>query len=221
MKTGASTIRGHMAKKKQQQKTKFSVPTPSYPVVLKIVPAQVPGGGLGFGVEGARYHLDHLLQALNKEGMATGWTAETVDETTRSRLQRDVNDFHWHLRAFFWELVAEFDMLLVTVNHSEGLGIAERKVCWEEVARQAHAQGKWSAKIDTLSRAYCSAWYTELKTYRNFAHRSAQFVQCDYGPNALNAIALLPAIQGQAFTDLRDQLREYLEKMDQLLQGHA
>jgi hypothetical protein len=210
-----------MAKKKQQQMTTFSVPKPTYTVVLKTVPAQTPGGGLGIGVENARYHLDQLFQALNKEGWTTSWSPATVDEATRSRLQRDVDEFHRHLRAFFWELVAEFDMLLVTVNHFEGLGIAEERVSWDEVARQAHAQGKWSTRIDTLCRAYCSAWFTEVRAYRNFAHRAPLLVICDVGDGQLNALKLLPAIQGQAFTDLRDQLREYLRKMEQLLKGQA
>jgi putative hemolysin len=96
-----------------------------------------PGSRLGIGLEGARYHQNQLLQALGRAGMSTLWNVASVDEATRSRLQRDVNEFHWHLRAFFWELVAEFDMLLVVVNHSEALGIAEEKVSWDEVARQA------------------------------------------------------------------------------------
>jgi hypothetical protein len=128
-----------MAKKKQQQMTTFSVPKPAYTIVLKMVPAQAAGGGLGIGVENARYHLDQLFQTLNKEGWTTIWSNATVDEATRSRLQRDVDEFDRHLRAFFWELVAEFDMLLITVNHFEGLGIAEERVSWDEVARQAHA----------------------------------------------------------------------------------
>ncbi len=201
---------------KKQQKKKFSIPKPTYKLALRIVPAQNAASGVGMGVEGARYHLGHLCEDLKSEGMATGWTDNSVDQATRARLQREINHFHWHLRAFFWELVAEFDTLLVAVNDAEGLGIPEEKICWKEVARQALGQKKWSTRIDTLKNSYCSAWYTEIRTYRNFAHRLPLFVHSDYGPGGLNAIALLSAIEGQQQRDLRDQLPEYLSRMEQL-----
>lgn len=169
---------------------------------LKVVPAQDVRGMMCMGLEGARYHFYQIQAALKSPGVATGWTAKSViDEQERVQLQRDINRFHWHLRAFFWELVAEMDLLRVVVKKSP---MSDRTKLMED-----------------LRRAYDAAWFAEVRTYRNFAHQSLLFVQCSYKgppPGELEFAYLLPAIEGQSPTyDLLAQLSGYLEKMERLL----
>lgn len=52
------------------------------------------------GLEGARYHFQELQARLTAEGMRTLWNEKSVTEERRRQLQSDVNQFHWHLRAF-------------------------------------------------------------------------------------------------------------------------
>jgi hypothetical protein len=134
-------------------------------------------------------------------------------------LQEDVNRFHRHLRAFFWELIAEFDMLLAYVNEIEALGVPEASVSWSTLASAALNLGKWPDTLKRLADVYCSKWFTEVRYYRNFAHRSSLFLQCAYdGSLSLTHAWLLPSIEGESPNyDLRQQLSEYFHHMEKFL----
>jgi len=74
---------------------------PSHKPILARVPAQALSRAIGMGLEGARYHFQELQARLTAEGMRTLWNEKSVTEERRRQLQSDVNQFHWHLRAFF------------------------------------------------------------------------------------------------------------------------
>src|ERR1700685_533598 len=65
-------------------------------------------------VKAALWNVDYHLRAVNhfhqRPGMSTIREGDASLEEARKRdLQADVNRFHAHLRAFFWELVAAFE----------------------------------------------------------------------------------------------------------------
>ena len=77
-------------------------------------------------LNGAVYHLSWIKELLQRDGMRTNWEHHSgLTDDRRRRLGEDVNQFHWHLRAFFWELNAAFDTLLHWMNQTYQLGIPE------------------------------------------------------------------------------------------------
>lgn len=188
---------------------------------LRILPPMELRNNAGSALYGARYHFEMAQQLVQSRGMQTQWQEDrTLDELTRAKRQHEMNRFHWHLRAFFWELVATFDTVLHWVNQTLGLGIKEHKVEWNEIEAEAKKQTKWSAQLDTLKRVYECEWYFEVRQYRNFAHRAFLFVQGEYdADNKLKVLWLLPAREGQRENyDALEQLSSYLDEMRNLLQ---
>jgi len=187
------------------RKSEKALKARSYKVILKVVPAQKIEAMVGMGLEGARYHLDQIKAALKTPGLTVGWTEMLVTEEQRIQLQGDVNRFHWHLRAFFWEVVGEMDLLRVVVRRSP--------------------KGVRAKLMSNWQQAHNSQWYSEVAAYRNFAHQSGLFVQCSYGgpSGELEALWLQPAIMGQPPNyDLVAQLSTYLENLGKLLKtGNA
>jgi hypothetical protein len=169
-----------------------------YEVTLRRVPAQDVREMIGIGLRGARYHFDQIRAAMKAPEIYKGWSNEPViADDQRAR-------FHWHLRAFFWELCAEMDLLHVVVRQSP-----------------KHVREK---NMDDWQRAKDSRWFSEISAYRNFAHESVLFVQAHYkekpsgGDLKLDFMWLLPAIKGQSVNyDLLAQLSDYLDKMETLL----
>lgn len=114
-------------------------------------------------------------------------------------------------------------MLLIVVNETHLLKIPEHKITWDVIVQEARTKQIWSPHLEKLKMVYASYWYNEVRYYRNFAHQSPLFVQlhivqCDNAPDKLDAIWLLPAVEGQNQSyDLISQLSRYLEKMQEFL----
>ena len=171
---------------------------------------------LAFG--GARFHLKKIKERVNSPAVQTIWSNDkNLDETARRKLQADINIFHWHLRAYFWELIAAFDTMLQWANQRYKFGLSEVEVRWKKIPKQARKyQAEWDQKYALLEETWNSSWFYEVRMYRNFAHRAFQFVQSDIG-DELNIICLLPMRVGQQqCQDLREQLSYYLKQMGQL-----
>jgi hypothetical protein len=189
-----------MGKKKSPKASQAS----RYKPILKVVPAQNLASMVGMGLDGARYHFGKIQEILRAPGLAACWTQNSVTDVERVQLQHDINRFHWHLRAFFWELVAEMDLLRALIRQHPKRVTAQLTNDWQ--------------------RAYDAQWFREIRTYRNFAHQSALFVQGLYGgpSNELQAASLLPAVKGQdPCYDLVTQLSDYLGKMEKLLKTRS
>jgi hypothetical protein len=106
-------------------------------------------------VKAALWNVDYHLRAVNhfnqRPGMSTIWEGDASLEEARKRdLQADVNRFHAHLRAFFWELVAAFEEMRLWMQETHG-----RK----------------SEPLAELDKTLDAEWYVEARIYRNFAHR--------------------------------------------------
>jgi hypothetical protein len=174
---------------------------------------------------GAHYHLDALKSFLTKPGLQNLWNNDPkLSSDERNRLQEQVNAFHWHMRAFFWELVGAFDAMLLWSNGRFGLGLNERDGRWSTVtsATPTNDPHLWAQKKVILQAAWESDWFFEIREYRNFAHRSFLILQVEYAPSEndksaphhLRLIHLLPARVGQAFyQDLTEHLSNYHREM--------
>jgi hypothetical protein len=177
---------------------------------------------------GAKYHLDKIIELSANPCIQTNWQYENnLDDRKKEKLQADLNQFFWHIRGFFWELVASFDTILQWVNQKYELGEKEDKVRWDNIntgnCKSKELQAEWEKKHEILEDAWQSEWYYEVNKYRNFSHRAFLYVQTEFdyhygksGPT-LEKIWLLPAREGQPeYADLITQLSNYMVKMNNL-----
>jgi hypothetical protein len=126
----------------------------------------------------------------------------------------ETNRVHWLLRSYFWELVGAFDMMLQWANDRFARGIPEHDVRWAKMPKTAMPEPKvWERVRAALKAAWDSEWFFEVRTYRNFSHRSF-----------LHLTALIPKKGGKPqvmlehartgqkyYEDLRIQLPKYLD----------
>ena len=173
---------------------------------------------------GAHYHLDALRSLLGKPALQILWKDDSkISPDEHSSLQAQVNEFHWHIRGFFWELVSAFDAMLHWSNTRFGLQLREQDVRWKKVALASATidADVWAQKKMTLQSAWESNWFFEVRQYRNFAHRSFLILQAEYGPHQddphgphrLKFMWLMPARVGQTpvfdvITHISDYIRE-------------
>lgn len=174
---------------------------------------------------GAQYHLEKIIELHNQFGMQTLNDSDfPIDKQKQESAQIKINQFHWHIRAFFWELVASFDTILQWVNQEYELSLHEKDVNWCKIKKRNSKnnlfQVDWLKKRSILKKEWHSDWFYEMRLYRNFAHRSFQFIQSefdsDYGktPPTLKKTWLSPAREGQSdYVDIISHLTDYLERM--------
>lgn len=197
----------------------------AYQSSLRLVPVHDLEQSALTSFRGARYHLDALRSFLRRPGVQTLWQeGPNLSSTERGLLQDQLNAFHWHLRAFFWEIVSAFDAMLHWSNRRFELSVKERDVGWDTIEK-GNAQvdaGTWAKKRSILRTTWESEWFFEVRQYRNFAHRSFLLLQVSYGPSKddpsgvyhLTFINLLPARVGQQVCrDLIEHLSEYHDRM--------
>jgi hypothetical protein len=145
------------------------------------------------------YHLGAVKHFNHEPGMSTIWEDDaTLEKARRLDLQADINRFHAHLRAFFWELVATFE---------------EMKV-W---ATETH--GRASGHLAELHKTANANWYAEVSSYRNFAHRCFLVAQGEYGVESRKLVfrSLIQARKDGGQPMVPDGLIEYRDEMHKLL----
>lgn len=196
--------------------------------LFRVVPAMALDGLAQSAFIGAAYHLERIKELVNSPCLQTMWRDDAgIDEATKKSLQADVNRFHWHIRAFFWELVASFDTMLQWVNQRYELGVPEDKVKWSTIHDKAGKaktnQTEWDKKHALLESSWNCTWHYEVRQYRNFAHRAFVFVSLEYdfyygkAKPTLKMIWLTPAREGQLeYIHIVTHLSSYLEEMRQL-----
>lgn len=173
-------------------------------------------------IRGAHYHSFHITKLLDK-----------YDEDCT---QFSVSQMNWLIRGFFWELVGAFDLILQWSNKRFYLEVEECKkqvktgkwkpiaieqVKWSKVqaARATNEIDLWKQVAECLEQAWKSVWYFEVRTYRNFAHKSlfdmTGFVRTDGKGGSQWFISL--AREGQVYEDLRILLPNYIKEFKQLV----
>jgi hypothetical protein len=132
-------------------------------------------------LQGASYHMYQMNEQFG-HGLVT-------DEQQKL--------FHWHLRAFFWELIAVRDSL----------------------NREAPNDPVIDAAIKSLN---AEQWFQEVTAYRNFAHQSFHVVEYVVPVKTGKAIAY--QLQGTGpnhkySADGPGQIRRYWDEMEKFLTG--
>lgn len=177
--------------------------------------------------QAAKYHLEKIKEIVNSPSMQEFWHEDKgVDGSIRKLHQENIDKFHWHLRAYFWELVAAFETMLQWANQRYELGLEEKEVVWKNMPKKAGKdQSEWDNKHKVFESVWESPWFFEVRMYRNFAHRAFLFVQGEFdeseSENApapkLSTLWLLHVREGQPNIGLVEQLESYIEKMRQLV----
>jgi hypothetical protein len=169
-------------------------------------------------LNGAAYHLKRLSEILD-EAERVWWEAPDF-EKGKLLTSHEINEVLWHLRSFFWELVGVFDLMLQWTNEHFHLGVPEDKVKWRTIKS---AQSKvnapaWPTALNILSDARDSAWYFDVRTYRNFAHRSFLHLASLIPRQTGKIIVALEAARENAplCADIRDELPKYVAAMREL-----
>lgn len=144
------------------------------------------------------YHLRAVKRFNQQPGMATLWEDDaTVEASRKPHLQSDVNRFHAHLRAFFWELVAAFETMKV----------------W---ATEIH--GRNSTQLAELEKVEQELWFVDMSNYRNFAHRSFLVNQGLFQVESRKLIfrSLIQARKGGPQRMIPDGLVEFRDELHKL-----
>jgi hypothetical protein len=170
-------------------------------------------------LEGAAYHLDRIRRLLASQALQTNWRNDPNLEVARQRaLNAQQSHFCWHLRAFFWELVATFDTMLQWANRSFDLGLLESQVRWSDIQNRSSPTRptEWATTRQDLQTLYESELFWEITQYRNFAHRAFTLVHSGL-PVEGRGVAftfLEPVRQGQRDVQLiESHLTSYLNHM--------
>jgi hypothetical protein len=136
-------------------------------------------------------------------------------------------ELQWRVRSFFWELVGAWDLFQQWVNDTY-LRYDEDKVSMNSI-RQAIENGKgsgpgWKEVSELLLAAFESDWHFEIRTYRNYGHRSyfqmTNMIQQNTGRNSL----FLPCArkgQNSQFKGIVPHLKYYIERMREIGQKIA
>lgn len=163
-------------------------------------------GAARAAVRGAEAHLEALRKLLGRNG-------STIERNRLSTNERDA--LHWRVRAFFWELVGAFDLMLQWSNDRFQLKLPAWRVVWANVidASADCDPNEWEHVRAALQGAWNSEWYFEVRTYRNYAHRA--FMRADAMTSARQIqVFLPPARVGQArLIELREHLGGYVGEM--------
>jgi hypothetical protein len=137
-------------------------------VLLYTMPGRTAKDDAWLALKGASYHLYQL-----KEQFESG----LLDDN-------QVMLFHWHLRSFFWELVAVRDSLRRDMKAASTL----------ETALQA---------LDNTT------WFREVNEYRNFAHQSFHIVEVARRNATNRAVAFQMQLRtGDGLSHLKDYWSE-------------
>lgn len=167
-----------------------------------------------FAIKGAETHLSAIRRILKHEHLPQSeGGAEYVSPLNNSAV---VDVLLWRTRAFFWELVGAFDMFLQWANDHFELGLPEHNVMWANMpTKSPRDQAGWDRMRVLLEEGYNSEWYFEIRTYRNFAHRSLLPLTSLVPKLPGETMVFLPhARVGQThYDDIRVQMEEYINRM--------
>jgi hypothetical protein len=137
---------------------------------------------------GARYHLARVQELVS------------IWRRTPGSDKADGGILHWHLRAFFWELVAAMETSRLAL-----------------LPRRSRSKTTSSRELAGLEQATHEEWWGEVQEWRNFAHRAFLFVQGEFHPDGtLNFLFLPPLVASGPQHMVPDRLEYYLGEMRQL-----
>lgn len=138
---------------------------------------------------GAQYHLTQIQKTVRR------W------QKTPGADKENGNAFHWHLRAFFWELFAAMETTKLALKRID-----------------SHSQIPVKPKLGELEQAEQSEWWKEVEEWRNFAHRAFLFVQGLFNGDdgKLESLFLPPLTASGPQHMVPDRLKYYMDEMQKL-----
>lgn len=152
--------------------------------LLKPFPRRTAYADIHTAVRGASYHFHQLKRAMKD--------MTPLADAHGLRLA-EVELFHWHLRAFFWELVAVRDIL----------------------RRPRNPLPDASQELEN------ERWFIEVNAYRNHTHESLHHVEVLIGSDGPITVQLQPAVSGQPYeADGLLQLERYWKSMAGFVEKH-
>ncbi|HHF3058957.1 TPA: hypothetical protein ACPJ0X_000358 [Vibrio diabolicus] len=188
---------------------------------LKSLPCIDSWLSVDVAIRGAEYHFIQIRKLL--------------DRYDKDGTKFSANQVNWLIRGFFWELVGAFDLILQwsnkrfelelevvknKVNTGKWKTIDIELVKWSTIKRSKAKIDPvlWTQVIQHLTQVWESGWYFEVRTYRNYAHKSlfnmTGFVRTDRKGDSQWLISL--AREGQGYDDLRILLPTYIEEFKRL-----
>lgn len=144
--------------------------------------------------EAARAHLEGIRAIANSN-----------DESRSAEL-------HLRVRAFFWEMVATWELFHNWANEHFKFGLGGRKLNPANVQKRLASDPRCTAVYDVLRSTYESSWLWEVLQYRNYAHRSYLDMQgLEYQTSGSFQTFLIPCRDGQSYVPLVEHLASYVE----------
>lgn len=167
-------------------------------------------------LNGASYHLAKITQILDQAEAV--WSRDPDRQNRQLLTPKAVNEILWHLRSFFWELVGAFDLMLQWSNEHFQLELSEANVEWRTVqdATSSSEHPSWIKVRQTLRDAWRSDWYFDVRTYRNFSHRSFLTLTTltPTDPSQRIIVAMEAARENAPMcADIRNELPQFVEAM--------
>lgn len=188
-----------------------------YHTLYRSFPSQPFDDMVRVSLDGASYHFDCLNEYMSRPGMQQAWDQF---REANPQLQDDINKFYWHLRGFFWELIATFDTLLQWANYSYKLISNEKDVTWKNIKQNANKNrtDQWKQTYESLNDIHESEWFFEVNAYRNFSHRNHLSSLSAHNEARMLHLSLLPVREGQnQYIPIDVQLNNYGLKMTELV----
>jgi hypothetical protein len=145
------------------------------------------------------YHLGAVIHFHQQPSMGALWKDDaSIKAEQKLQLQAEVNKFYAHLRAFFWELDAAFDLMQIWIKG---------------------AHGRESDKWAELEKARVTDWFKDSSAYRNFSHESFLVSEGIFQTSSQKIIArniAQPARKGRGQPMIPDTLVEYRNEIQTL-----
>ena len=127
----------------------------------------------------------------------------------------EVFEIQCRIRSFFWELYGAYDLILQWANVVYELRLDESEVGARSVRSAQSGVSGWEKVRSILNDTWNTPWFFEVRTYRNFSHRSLLgYTALVSKERGLLSVFLPSARVGQEpYQDLREQLQVYVHEM--------
>lgn len=160
----------------------------------------VRASDIAFRWRGAEYHLDFVRSIIEGRILDSQPTPRTMEQ------------LHWHLSGFYWELAATFDCLLQVCSAHYQLGISRGDIKWEKFKRRLKDKDIDNPLVDKINETYNSEWYQNALDRRHYiTHWGPPFI------TFLRASGKIRALKFGGHINIYDPCANYLSEMRELV----
>ncbi|WP_343727816.1 hypothetical protein [Burkholderia seminalis] len=131
--------------------------------------------------------------------------------------EQDSHELLSRLRSFFWELYGVWDLLHAWANIHYKLGLTGSEISPGKVQKKMKDNPQCAQAYAIVDEAVNSEWFFEVRTYRNYAHRSYMRAESIVALDDNSASTfLVRAREGQGLVPMQEQLKQYLLAMGEV-----